>query len=153
MLETDLDAIAHDAVRQGMARLRMSGKVRIVWKNYPATAGVAHCGSDVICLSKRLLDTPAKVRDTALHELAHIYVFRVYGSKARGHGREWRKTMERLGLKPNIYHDYPCERRKLAPKFYLLCESCRLEIPRVRPLKENTNYFHPGCGGRFVIRT
>lgn len=152
-LETDLGTVAEDAVRQGMRQLRMSGEVRIQWRRYRVSAGRAYLRQGLICLSKALLDTPAKVRETALHELAHIYVFRKHGYKARAHGAQWRKVMERLGVTPSIYHSYSCERKAVAPKFFIACGSCGEEIGRFRPLKGNRIYFHVGCGGKLVRKS
>lgn len=146
-LRDDLAAIALEALSDGVACLRMKEAPTVEWRNYSVTAGRAYMKDNLICLSKRLLDSPSKVRETVLHELAHIYVFRKHGSRAKPHGREWRHTMQRLGLTPNVYHNYACERKHQQPKFFLECKACGASFGRIRPLKRNRIYLHVGCGG------
>ncbi len=147
-LTEDLDEVAHDALREAMRRLKVRVEPRIEWKNYRVTAGRAYMRDNLICLSKRILDTPAKVRETVIHEYAHLYVFERYGPAARPHGREWRKVMQLFGLRPDAFHAYDCERNSMTPKFFLVCERCGESFGRVRPLKRFRAYFHVGCGGR-----
>jgi predicted SprT family Zn-dependent metalloprotease len=146
-LRDDLSTIALEALQDGAACLRMKEVPTVEWRNYSVTAGRAYMKDNLICLSRPLLDSPSKVRETVLHELAHIYVYRKHGTKARPHGREWRQAMQRLGLSPNVYHNYACERKSRQPKFFLECKACGASFGRIRPLKRNRIYLHVGCGG------
>lgn len=41
---------------------------------------------------------------TIAHELAHAHNYFLYHKM--GHGRIWKQTMLKLGLKPDVYHNY-----------------------------------------------
>lgn len=123
---------------------------KIVWRNYRTTAGRVYYDEHVICLSKLLLTTPERVRETVYHEYAHLYVYEVWGDAAKPHGVEWRWAMLQLGQKPVATHNYPCKKSYSKKKLLYACEQCFEEIPRVRPLLQGRVYYHVGCGGRIV---
>lgn len=118
------------------------------WKRYPVTAGRAYPQESRICLSAPLLTTEERVRETLLHEYAHLVVYERYGAQVQPHGAEWEAIMQRLGVTPERTHRYPClptpkPRRTLIYR----CQRCGEEIPRVRPLKRGRAYYHVKCGG------
>lgn len=123
---------------------------RIVWSNYPTTAGRAYFRENEIRLSRKLLTTEPRVRDTVLHEYAHLVVYQQHGNKAKPHGKEWKATMRALGAEPIVTHDYPVERRSVSRKHAYRCTECGFLLLRVRPFKRNRVYLHVGCGGAFV---
>ncbi|MCL6623788.1 MAG: SprT-like domain-containing protein [Fimbriimonadales bacterium] len=144
----ELDAIAHQLLERARAILPVRRKVRIEWRNYPITAGRAYVDEGLICLSKPLLTTPRRVKDTVLHEYAHIYVYERWGDAARAHGPEWREAMRYLGLPPEVTHEYLIKRRR-KPYAYV-CQKCGAKFHRSRALTETSWYRHQNCGGRIV---
>jgi predicted SprT family Zn-dependent metalloprotease len=144
----EFERVIEEAKREAAMALPLRREVRTVWKNYPVTAGRAFIQESVICLSRKLLTTRERVRDTWLHEYAHLYVFEKHGRQVPPHGREWRAAMLELGLTPKATHDYECERRRMPRPYACACERCGLILQRTRPLKRNREYHHIGCGGR-----
>lgn len=144
----ELDELAHKLLERARAILPVRRRVRIEWRNYPITAGRAYVDEGLICLSKPLLTTPRRVKDTVLHEYAHIYVYERWGDSARAHGPEWREAMRYLGLPPEVTHEYLIKRRR-RPYAYV-CRKCGAKFRRVRPLRKTSHYWHRDCGGRIV---
>lgn len=149
---TDWDQCAQDALAFASKKLPMLRDVRIEWKNYATTAGRAYLAEARICLSKKILITEPRIRETTLHEYAHLWVFEKYGNKARPHGAEWKRAMKKLGLPPIVCHSYEIARREIEKPLVFYCEVCGASIPRMRPLKRNRIYTHVGCGGRITKR-
>lgn len=145
---TDLHEFALGALKEAKAVLPMNGTPTIAWRNYRVTAGKAFLRDNLICLSKPLLTTPVRVRDTVLHEYAHLYVHEQCGFSAKPHGKEWRSAMRLLGLEPEVTHKYDCHRREARAKHAYPCERCGEIIHRMRPLRWGQKYVHVGCGGR-----
>ncbi|MFN8139696.1 MAG: SprT-like domain-containing protein [Fimbriimonadales bacterium] len=143
-----LEAVAACALEEATRLLPMQGSPKIVWKNYRSTAGRAYLYENTICLSKRILTDETRVRETVLHEYAHLFVFERYGHRAKPHGREWKLAMRKLGVKADVTHDYEYQRNSVTPKHAYPCEKCGELIHRVRPLRWGQMYLHVGCGGR-----
>jgi len=140
---------AVDALRAALARMPVNRTPKIVWTNYPASAGKAYYRENEIRLSRVVLTTHDRVYDTVLHEYAHLLVYQQFGKSARPHGGEWKAVMRQLGLEPRVTHDYPVERRTLSRKHAYRCTDCGFVLERVRPFKRNRIYSHVGCGGTF----
>lgn len=101
-----------------------------------------------ICLSALLLTSDERVRETLLHEYAHLVVYHRFGRRAKPHGPEWRAVMNALGLSPERTHSYPpLPTPKPRRTLIYRCARCGEEIPRVRPLKRGRAYYHVKCGG------
>lgn len=149
---TDWDRCALEALAFAMKKLPIEREVKIEWKNYSATAGRAYLEEFRICLSRKILITELRIRETTLHEYAHLWVYEKYGNKARPHGAEWKRAMKRLGLPPAVCHSYDIERREVEKSLVFYCSACGATIPRTRPLKRNRIYSHVGCGGRITKR-
>jgi len=145
------DDWAVDALRVALNRVPVPRVPKIVWMNYPASAGKAYFRENEIRLSRVVLTTHSRVYDTVLHEYAHLAVFQQHGRSARPHGAEWKAVMRTLGLAPNVTHDYPVERRTLLKKHAYRCSVCGFLLERVRPFKRNRVYSHVGCGGKFAL--
>ena len=141
---------AIDALRDAVTRVPVGRLPKIVWTNYPASAGKAYFRENEIRLSRVVLTTHPRVYDTVLHEYAHLVVYQQFGRSSRPHGAEWKAVMRALGLEPRVTHDYPVERRTLGRKHAYRCTICGYVLERVRPFKRNRVYSHIGCGGRFA---
>ncbi len=145
---SDWDRCAQEAVNFAQKKLPLGRNVSIEWKNYSSTAGRAYLEEGRICLSKTILVTETRIKETALHEYAHIWVFDKYGYKAKPHGAEWKRAMKKLGLPATVCHSYEVNRKSIEKHLKFYCEKCGAEILRIRPLKRNRIYSHVGCGGR-----
>ncbi len=147
--EIDFQEVARRALEYACGVLPIKRLVTLQWKTYPVSAGRAFLHEYRICLSRTLLITEQRIRDTVLHEYAHLVVFDKYGHKALPHGPEWREVMRKFDLQPKATHDYDCARTGRPKPYLCKCQSCGYELARTRPLKRNRIYNHIGCGGRF----
>ncbi len=125
---------------------------RIVWKGLRVAAGYAYYREKAIGLSTRLITDEVRLRDTLLHEYAHLLAVARYGRAGAGHSPAWREAMRDLGLEPSVRHPYEVERNRARQRVVYRCGSCGQTFERVRRLPRGRAYFHSGCGGpiRFV---
>ncbi len=104
-----------------------------------------------ISLSKNLirLNTPERVQNTILHEIAHA----IAGSYA-GHGPEWKAVCVRIGAKPErCYNHDDTETPKL--RYFAICGNCGFEHQRVRkidPLEQRACKCQSGKPFRDMIK-
>lgn len=140
--------VVERALAFGDKRFPLQHKAQVVWKKMPVTAGRAQMEQNLIVLSKNLLINEQRVWETVLHEYAHLVVFAKHGHRAMPHGMEWRGIMRRLGLSPEVTHDYECDRRAVRKPYLCMCTRCGEKFGRVRPFKRGRVYHHIGCGGK-----
>lgn len=141
-------AAAERALRHAHAVFPLPKPPTVEWKRYPVTAGRAYPMENRICLSALLLTSEERVRETLLHEYAHLVVYHRFGRKPRPHGEEWKRVMTALGVSPERTHNYaPLPTSKPRRTLIYRCARCGEEIPRVRPLKRGRAYYHVKCGG------
>jgi SprT protein len=119
----------------------------IQWKRYRVTAGMAYYKIGVIGLSSLVLQTEEQVRDTLLHEYAHLLAVARHGMRGAGHGEPWRQAMRDLGLAPVVRHSYAVERNTPRQRVTYRCLRCAKEIHRTRRLPKRRHYVHASCGG------
>ena len=85
-------------------RGRMAGQARLL----PDATGLVR-------INRQLFDFPENrfyaLRDTALHEMAHLCVMSCWPAAA-AHGRRWRAVAERLGATPRATHELPLRRAR-----------------------------------------
>lgn len=117
------------------------------WRAYRTTAGTAHYDRWAIGLSRQLICDGERLRDTLLHEYAHLLAFDRAGKAGRGHGPAWREAMADLGLSAEVVHRYECRRNRPRRRVVYACRSCGMEIVRLRLLPKRRQYIHAGCGG------
>lgn len=141
---------AEEALASAREAFPLQTEAVIEWRDYPTTAGRAYFEGNRIRLSRRVLETEEQVRDTVLHEYAHLVVNEMHGPSAKPHGKEWRAVMKRLGAKAKATHDYPVERRYQARRIVYRCTACGYLLLRARPLRRHLVYTHIGCGGTFA---
>ncbi|MEQ1933281.1 MAG: SprT-like domain-containing protein, partial [Fimbriimonadaceae bacterium] len=111
------------------------------------SAGKAYFHKWEISLSSVLIVDDQRMRDTLIHEYAHLLAFDRHGRDGSGHGQAWRQAMHDLGAKPIVRHNYEVERRAMTRNLTYRCVKCGIEVYRVRPLKRGYTYFHRDCGG------
>ena len=85
-----------------MNRFPMSYAPVLEWRRYSVTAGMAHYQHGMITLSVVVLKNPVHIRETLLHEYAHLLAFDRHGKRGAGHGKHWRQAMIDLGLEELI---------------------------------------------------
>lgn len=120
---------------------------KIIWKKMSISAGKAYFERGTISLSTVLITDRLRMQDTLVHEFAHLLSYARHGKKGVGHGEPWRQAMKDLGARPEVYHDYPVERRRQPRNLVYACSKCGESFTRVRPLKRGYKYSHRGCGG------
>lgn len=105
---TETEVIIHSVMmlNAGMERLVECNitipKPRIEFKSKGRAAGIAWKGRIVIDTFIGGQDI-AELKNTVLHELAHVVVMHLFPS-ASSHGREWQRVMGLLGEKPRRCH-------------------------------------------------
>jgi predicted SprT family Zn-dependent metalloprotease len=134
--------------------------VTVSWNSRMRTAaGRAFAREWRIELNPRLQDLPgeareAELRNTFLHELAHLVAFaRVGRKRIAPHGPEWRQACHDLGIPgEDRCHALDFQPRRLTKKFAYTCPSCEVVIQRVRRLSRRVACY-PCCrkhaGGQF----
>jgi predicted SprT family Zn-dependent metalloprotease len=142
-----LALIADEILRQAMREHPLKYIPTIRWKNLRVSAGMAYYKTGTIGLSAIILDTPEKLRQTLLHEYAHLLAVERHGRKAANHGVYWKKAMIDLGLEPRVRHTYDCARNTARQKVTYRCQKCGAHIERSRRLPRNRRYIHVSCGG------
>lgn len=138
---------AEAALAEAITKFPLSYTPRVEWRGYRVTAGMAYYRTGVIGLSERVLTTPEAVRETLLHEYAHLLAVYRHGTKAANHGPAWQKAMADLGLPPTVRHTYAVERNERRQQVTYLCLKCGKEFVRGRRLPRQRKYVHVGCGG------
>lgn len=94
----------------GIARVRFNNPLFMPTISFDltgTTAGKAflqslHVQLNAVLLSENIASFES---DTIPHELAHLIVFHLKGSRG-GHGPEWKSAMQRLGVDPSRTHNY-----------------------------------------------
>ena len=136
-----LTLVAADLAREnGLPAL--AGFVSVAWNSRMRTAaGRAFTKDGLIELNPCLQDLPevqreSELRNTFLHELAHLFAFARAGRKRiQPHGPEWQKACCDLGIPgEDRCHALDFNPRRIARKFAYTCPHCRVVIERVRRL-------------------
>ncbi|AIE85572.1 SprT-like domain-containing protein [Fimbriimonas ginsengisoli] len=125
----------------------------LIWKGYRVTAGMAYYRSGAIGLSTRVLQTPEAVRETLLHEYAHLLAVHRHGKKAANHGEFWRQAMRDLGQAPQVRHSYEVERNVPRQQVTYVCIKCGKPFVRARRLPKRQRYIHRNCGGDLRLQS
>jgi predicted SprT family Zn-dependent metalloprotease len=97
----------------------------------------------LIRLTSRLAKGPRPIVKEALcHELAHIAVLEINGTRTPPHGPAWAELMRIAGFKPRTRLQNPCNtpplRKKDLPQRYLYvhhCPVCQMERVARRPVR------------------
>ena len=139
------------ALTEALEKFPMSYVPFIEWRRYSVTAGMAHYKDGMITLSVIVLKDPAHVRETVLHEYAHLLAFDRHGRKGSGHGQHWRKAMQDLGLEPKVHHHYEVVRNQSRQVVVYKCKKCGEKFSRRRQMTRSKRYFHRQCGGQIAL--
>lgn len=144
---SELDRIAREALQNAFERFPINESPKLEWRNLRVTAGVAYYRESRIVLSRQVLKNPEDVRETALHEYAHLLAFHRFGKAGAGHGAAWKQAMLDLGLEPKVHHKFEVSRNKSRQEVVYQCKKCGREIIRKRQVKGFRRYIHVNCGG------
>lgn len=115
--------------------------VNIVWnRRMRSTAGRAFLNHTKVELNPRLLelgdDALGHVRQTLLHELAHLLAHQRYGSGISAHGIEWKQACADMGIPgESATHSLPLPSSKQQKKWRYTCPGCADVIERVRRMR------------------
>ncbi len=137
-----------------------ASQVKIIWnRRMRSTAGRAYLHLAKVELNPRLLhigdDPLSHVRQTLLHELAHLLAYHRHGNKILAHGNEWKQACADLGIPgEKATHSLPLPTRQQSKKWSYTCPVCFEMIKRVKRmrgssacynccLKHNEGKFHP----------
>ncbi|RJS94463.1 SprT-like domain-containing protein [Salinisphaera sp. Q1T1-3] len=59
--------------------------------------------------------------ETVPHEIAHVVVYRLYGTRAKPHGREWQSLMQAFGVDASPCHALPAEPVRRLKQYRYVC--------------------------------
>jgi predicted SprT family Zn-dependent metalloprotease len=137
------DTVLHDLCH----RFPLSYVPKLFWKPYRVTAGMAYYRTGAIGLSSIVLKDSVSVKETLVHEYAHLLAVHRRGERGKGHGEPWRQAMRDLGVEPKVRHNYQVERNKARQRVDYQCLRCGELIVRKRRLPRRRHYIHAVCGG------
>lgn len=146
-MSSELVNYAHEVLAQACQSFPLGFTPKLIWKNLRVTAGVAYYREGAIALSKQILRDQDRLRETLLHEYAHLLAVRRHGLRAAGHGKAWKQAMIDLGLEPQVHHRYEVQRNKRRQEVGYRCDKCGITIVRARQLPRKRKYTHTDCGG------
>jgi len=117
------------------------------------SAGQANYRHNVIRLNRELLEkyTADFIDQTVPHEFAHLVAYRVYGSRIKPHGKEWKSVVLALDAKPVRTHSYEVTPTRRLKRFRYQCDcpDSSYEITSVRHnrILRGHIYLCKKCGG------
>lgn len=144
--------VAEAALNEAASRFPLSYQPRVVWRGYRVTAGIAYYRTGIIGLSAFVLKSPEAVRETLLHEYAHLLAVDRHGPSAANHGPAWQRAMHDLGVSPTVKHTYDVERNVSRQRVTYVCVRCGTAIVRTRRLRKTHRYVHTDCGGSLRLQ-
>jgi predicted SprT family Zn-dependent metalloprotease len=122
--------------------------VPIEWHNRKCSAGTTHflggqCTRIALSRPITVLNSEEQVRDTILHEIAHVKA----GLKA-GHGRMWKLTAMLIGARPEPC----CSDGTVLPtgRYYAVCPVCAQELNKYRKPRAGSRYICADCNRKGI---
>lgn len=149
----DFETLANALLDELCASHPMAARPSLVWKSLRVSAGIAYTRRNAIALSRIVLVSEEAVRDTLIHEYAHLLAVHRHGAAGAGHGPAWRQAMHDLGVEPKVYHRYQVERNQKRQVVTYQCTKCGRLIERSRRLPKRRKYMHSDCGGLVKLKS
>lgn len=121
-----------------LAGARFAEKITVTWNaRMRSTAGRAFWPAARVELNPKLVAISLdEVRQTLLHELAHLLAYHRNGRRIAPHGVEWQQACADLGIPgESVTHKLPLPRRQQQKKWRYRCPSCQQGFDRVRQMK------------------
>ena len=87
--------------------------------------------------------------ETVPHEVAHVVIYRLYGRRAKPHGKEWKALMRAFGIEPAPCHTLPAEPTRQLKRYRYACacdEPAWLTSIRHKRAQQGTDYLCRRCG-------
>jgi SprT protein len=100
-----------------------------------------------IGLSRTVIQDEQQLKDTLVHEYAHLLAYVRHGRKGVGHGPPWKQAMTDLGAPPKVRHNYEVQRNERRQEVAYQCQKCGALLMRSRKLPKRRRYVHINCGG------
>ncbi len=137
--------------------LDRAGSVPVVRSRALRTLGsYVFRGANPLQIRLQFAQEPTKLRETFLHELAHLFDH-LGSASARayrgGHGTGWRHWAQALGIAPEVRgHSESLERlRNQRMKLVAVCSGCGAQFHRLRRFAQGRQYVHRDCGSKLDI--
>lgn len=133
ILEAAMQQVEHIAGASFAQRISVTWNARM-----RSTAGRAYWPEARVELNPQLLSISLdEVRQTLLHELAHLLAYHRSGRRRIApHGAEWQLACSDLGIPgEKVTHRLPLPRRQQQKKWRYSCQHCAVAFERVRPMK------------------
>lgn len=103
-------------------------------------------------LSHKVLDSPLRLRDTLVHELAHAAAWTIDGHIRAGHGALWQKWARRaLQVYPELGEISRCHDMQIHYKYTYKCAQCGYSIQRHSKSIDITKKCCGHCRGTFQL--
>jgi SprT protein len=119
----------------------LRARISVEWNaRMRSCAGRAFWPKGVIQLNPKLVGiSKEEVRQTVLHELAHLIAYERNPNRAiKSHGKEWQKACVELGIPgEKATHDLALPSRVLKRQWRYECPECEKVIERVRRYKSS----------------
>ncbi|HMS55672.1 MAG TPA: SprT-like domain-containing protein [Fimbriimonadaceae bacterium] len=142
----DLIEIANQQLLELSRLFPLGYEPKLIWKPLRVTAGQALYLQGTIALSSKVIVTEEQLRDTLVHEYAHLLAVSRHGRKAANHGEHWQQAMRDLGAEPKRTHGYAVSRNQRHQEVVYRCKGCGAEIVTKRLLNRKRRYLHRDCG-------
>ncbi|MCV2402789.1 SprT family zinc-dependent metalloprotease [Marinomonas sp. C2222] len=111
-------------------------------------AGTAHLQKNEVRFNPFMYQQdPASFIETVVpHEVAHIIIFQIYGSKVKPHGKEWQAMMMKVyGLKPDRTHQFDTPLPKESYEYHCSCECYQFSKQRHNRAQKGVEYICKIC--------
>lgn len=108
---------------------------------------------DLIRLNGQLLkEHPQEmISETIPHELAHIVAHRLFGTRIKPHGAEWRAVMAAFGKAPDVSHQMAAQPSRRLRRYHYQCgcpRGAQLTSIRHNRVQRGAAYLCRKCGQR-----
>lgn len=117
----------------------LADRISVEWNTrMRSCAGKAFWPTGLIQLNPRLTSiSDAEVRQTLLHELAHLVAYERYPNRSiKSHGKEWQRACTDVGIPgEKATHELALPARTLRRKWRYDCPMCEKSFERVRRFK------------------
>ncbi|MFD1383967.1 SprT family zinc-dependent metalloprotease [Rhodanobacter aciditrophus] len=124
------------------------------FKQRGRTAGTAYLQTNEMRFNLFMLkqDCEKFIEQVVPHEVAHLVVFQVYGSRPKPHGPEWTAIMEHLfNVEADRTHDFDVPSPKRLFIYQCDCQTHEFTAHRHGRAKRGTQYLCKRCKGHLAF--
>lgn len=89
------------------------------------------------------------MKETVVHEIAHLVARNVYGANIKPHGVEWKTVMRKLGYEPETTHTMECASARQGSTYKYKCNCDEWDFTSIRHNRvlDGKKYSCPKCHG------